>query len=1108
MRCPSCKTPVEAEANYCPSCGTLLARAGRYGVELREVACLAIDIQGLAKLLGQISTAEVSGYVAECLTALEETCTAYGGTVITRHSAGLAAIFGAPVTREREVELAARAAFAARERIAQISARLASAHGQSLTSRYAIDYGLVRVGAQAAAADYVALGAPVEEVARLRNNARPNTVLLSRAAADQVRTSFRLRPVALGTTTGDGRAESGYLAEEMLDSPAAASHLRRPFVGRGAEAAQLREAVAALRQGRGGTVALAGEPGIGKTRLVWEVLGGEEGVRVYAGRCLPLTTEISFAAFVPPLLAALELAPGATLRRRAEAVIDETRPDLREAIPILTAAVERRTPETPLTEQLTGVARFEKLAELFEAVWAYAAAKYPTVLVLEDAQWASNADFLLLARFASRVATLPLLLIITARDAEVLRRVTPEVTPLPPLKVEDLEALARELIPREKSTPELIRRLVEWAAGNPLYCEEMAASVVAGSGSGEFRPPASLKAAARARADQLSSEALAVAKTAACVGLEAELDLLREVVPSPSASNLEGVAGELEAAGLARIVEGRLVFSNDVAREVLYESLVKKERAAKLAEIARAAEARGAEPGVVAHYLLAAGRSREAVEHLKEAGDRAAASYALAEAITHYGRAFENLGRVAPADAGFRLELVEKLADARLEYGEARQVLDLIEEELRYAETPAARGKLLFLAGRAYSFLSDYRKSLLFLEDARNIYQSLNDPLMEGQTLRAAAKAYLFLGDRQARQNAVAGALARFTEAGDDVGVGYCYNYIGADYQNADEPTKGLEYFQEALYIWQQAGHLPGQAVALTNLSVGYYLLGRNREAADFAERAVEMTRRIGTRRVQAAAAANLAAFLRYLDPARAEDYGQQAAALAEDIQNYEALSASHVNLGELARYQGRWDAAREHVAAAQAAATAMRAAHFGFEPELLGAKIELDAGEYDSEKFRRHYEAVYQIDPPFRETAALARASLEAALVLARGDRGRAATAAAELTARLGAAKKADEIYEGRIRLGELKLFAGETAAAAAEFEWVLGQTEGVNVVHWPWAAFGLARAHFASGRREEAERNLAAAEETFFKYGWMYWTDRVAQFRADSALEAGGAV
>ncbi|UCH77903.1 MAG: AAA family ATPase [Candidatus Coatesbacteria bacterium] len=1102
MRCPSCKTPVETEANYCPSCGTLLTRAGRYGVELREVACLAVDIQGLAKLLGQISTAEVSEYVAECMAALEETCTAYGGTVITRHSAGLAAVFGAPVTREREVELAVRAAFAARERISEISARLTASHGQSLSSRYAVDYGLVRVGARAAAADYVALGAPVEEVARLRNNARPNTVLLSRAAANQVRALFRLRPVALGTTTRDGRAESGYLAEEMLDSPAAASHLRRPFVGREAEVAQLREAVAALRQGRGGVVAIAGEPGIGKTRLVWEALGEEEGVRVYAGRCMPLTTEISFAAFVSPLLAALELAPGATPRGRAEAVIGERRPDLREAVPILAAVVERRTPETPLTEQLTGVARFEKLFELFEAVWAYAAAKYPTVLVVEDAQWASNADFLLLTRFASRVDDLPLLLIVTARDPEVLRRVTPEVTSLPPLPADDLETLARELIPREKATPDLIRRLVEWAEGNPLYCEEVAASVVAGSADNGFQPPASLKAAARARADLLSSEALAVAKTAACVGLEAELALLREVVPAPSAANLESVAEELEGAGVARMAGGRLLFNSDVVREVLYESLVKKERAVKLADIARAAEARGAEPGVVAHYLLAAGRSREAVEHLKEAGDRAAGSYALAEAITHYERAFENLRRVAPTDVGLKLELVEKLADALLEYAEPRRALGLIEEELRYAETPPVRAKLLFLAGRAYNFLSDYRKSLLFLEDARSIYQSLNDALMEGQTLRAAAKAYLFLGDREARQNAIAGALARFTEAGDDVGVGYCYNNIGADYQNADEPTKGIEYFQEALYIWQQSGYLPGQAMALTNLSVGYYLLGRNREAVDFAERAEEMTRRIGTRRVQAAAAANLAAFLRYLDPARAVEYGQEAAALAEDIENYEALTASHVNLGELARYQGRWDAAREHVAAAQKAAAQMRAAHVGFEAELLGAKIELDAGEYDSDQFRRHYEAVYRIEPPFRETAALARANLEAALTLAREDRGRAAAVAAELNGRLAAAKKADEVYEGRIWLGEVKLLTGKPTAAAAEFEWVMGQTDGVNVVHWPWAAFGLARAQLASGRREEAARNLAAAEEMFFEYGWMYWTDRVAQFRAESAL------
>jgi Zn-finger nucleic acid-binding protein len=71
MRCPSCNAEVAADGSFCPSCGAALVQAGAHGVELREVATLAIDIQGLAKLLGQIAAAQVSKYVAECMSALD-----------------------------------------------------------------------------------------------------------------------------------------------------------------------------------------------------------------------------------------------------------------------------------------------------------------------------------------------------------------------------------------------------------------------------------------------------------------------------------------------------------------------------------------------------------------------------------------------------------------------------------------------------------------------------------------------------------------------------------------------------------------------------------------------------------------------------------------------------------------------------------------------------------------------------------------------------------------------------------------------------------------------------------------------------------------------------
>lgn len=290
--------------------------------------------------------------------------------------------------------------------------------------------------------------------------------------------------------------------------------------------------------------------------------------------------------------------------------------------------------------------------------------------------------------------------------------------------------------------------------------------------------------------------------------------------------------------------------------------------------------------------------------------------------------------------------------------------------------------------------------------------------------------------------------------------------------------------------------------MALANLCVVSGELGKIKEAASYAERALAIARRIGTLEHIAINISNLAAIYSFLDPARALRYSAEAIAAAKEAGSLDVMAGSYINLGEFERFRGRWDEARRCAARARELCERVGSDDRLFYAYLLSVAVEVDAGNADSPEFHAYFEKWDRINPTYKETAALARAYVGAALALAGRDRDQAAKVASELRERLTSAKKMDEVCEGRLALGELSLFLGNAAGAALEFEKVLVQAEGEDLVHWPRAAFGMARVCESFGQREEAAAYLDAAEDIFKHFGSICWTGKVARFRTAAGL------
>ena len=385
-----------------------------------------------------------------------------------------------------------------------------------------------------------------------------------------------------------------------------------PFVGRERELAELTEAI---RSGRGGLVLVAGEPGIGKTRLVREAVE-RAGVSPWWGRCPD-------AEGAPPYW------PWAQAFRNAESLPDALAPLMGEA-------------DTALED---AGARFR----LFDAAARFLADLPPTVIVLDDLQWADAASMKLLRHLAPDLAATKVVVIGTYRDS-----VSIDASPARHIKLAGLGAAEIAALAGAGA--------VERAGGNPFFAIELARWADA-----EASVPIGVREAIRRRAARLGGEVESVLAAAAVVGREFEVDVLTAVSGEGAEAALVRAAGE---ALVAETGVGRWRFVHDLVRETFHDDLRPTDRARLHAQVASALEASAPDRvGAIAHHVIEAASVVEPdrmVNAALSAARQVAAQHGHEEAARLYGVAREWLPRSSLAGGDLEYEVLTGLGRATL----------------------------------------------------------------------------------------------------------------------------------------------------------------------------------------------------------------------------------------------------------------------------------------------------------------------------------------------------------------------------------------------------------------------------------------------------------
>lgn len=745
--CHGCRATLPAESRYCLRCGQAVGQqvplpppvppqgipaevqpAAPANRERRIVTVLAIEA-----LLPAEADPEVSfGLLDATITRVAEVIRRLDGGVVRVVGTQVIAFFGAPATREDDPW---RAVQAARQILTLANSGGPEAERSTIRLRAGVHTGTVIFGERISAAgiDYSLLGETIGLATRLQATARPGSVRISAAT----------RALLPANPARQNPAPPGGIARGPGSAIAAPTRFQAPLCGRGHEIAQLREASAATRAGKGRLAIVIGEPGLGKSRLLeeWPLAGdGLDWVLVQnrtpgEGRHHQLLSSLIHALIGQP-----ETAPDSEVMTALDQLLGRAADRLTaEAVASL-----RRQPDDP--GKLQGPngdlgLRQRQYWLLLRRLILARTARAPLAMLIEDLHWADAASVDLLGEAIHLVAGNPLLIGLTTRPEvespgwQLITKARQQAGErLTTITLHELDAPAgRSLIaglPGGAAIPEQLASLIlARSQGNPLFIEELLRNLIdqglleqpAADGSRALEIPTNLVSLLMARIDRLPGEARRLLRLAAVFGRQ---------FPAAQIGRLAGLGEqltptlcELEASGLIQRRPQRagadFEFRHALIQEAAYDSLLRQDRrqlhqlvAAQLEESLPTGEP--APPEQLAWHYERAGRPAQAFQYLRLAGDLAGSTFANREAIDFYQRAIQQLqewrAETAPdLPTGFPLEqeflLREKIADLDALAGANESALAGLDNLLgdHPAATPLDRARLHRKAGAIHT---------------------------------------------------------------------------------------------------------------------------------------------------------------------------------------------------------------------------------------------------------------------------------------------------------------------------------------------------------------------------------------------------------------------
>jgi class 3 adenylate cyclase/tetratricopeptide (TPR) repeat protein len=882
LKCPKCGAEILLERKFCGKCGQKLkaeeviekVEPSLEG-ERKQVSILFSDLSGYTAMSERLDPEEVKEIMSRVFGEITSIVNKYDGSIQKFMGDAVVAFFGVPKAHEDDPVRAIRAAKEIHSFVEGISPGVEQRVGQSLSMHTGINTGLVVTGqVDQNGGTTGVLGDTINLASRLSDLAKAGEILVGSVTYQLTEGHFIFEKLEPAQVKGKAKAVQVYRVLSTKEKPLTLHRtfgLRADLIGRKAELAQLQEVVQRLRQGKGGIFSICGDAGTGKTRLLEEFRGALDlnEIQWREGHAYAYSQNIPYFPLIDLLNRTWQIEEGDSpekVKGKIESGIENLIGKKQDVLSYVGSLYSLSYPEI---EGVSPEFWRSGLLKAIQAILSALAQRGPTIICLEDIHWAdpSSLDLLrsILLEFSHPILficvyRLPFSLF-TSHQLGAIGKSYQEIK-LQDLSASDAQDMTESLL-KSKAIPQELRKFIqEKVEGNPFYLEEVINSLIESgtlirdNGNWRLSRPINqsdisptVQGVISARLDRLEREMKRILQEASVIGRVFLYEILTKITELKE--RLDHHLHRLEQFDLIRIrslqPELEYVFKHALTQEVVYSSLLKRERQAVHERIALVMEQLFRERLPEFYETLAfhfkRGQSlQKAVDYLMKSGEKSLKRYAVEESHQYYQEAFDlltNKTGMTGEEKRLLIDLLNKWAYVFYYRGDFKGLVSLLSNHEGLAESVGKAELGMFYAWlgfglhcsgkakRSYEYLCKALKTGEEIEDRRVIGYActwltwtcdglglLEEALSFGQRAQDISKSF------------ESDPYFYFKSLG---GIGYTYSHSG-------ETRKTLEAGKALLDYGERHSNIRSLVMGHVTVGLGYCLRGDFHSAIESAE--------------------------------------------------------------------------------------------------------------------------------------------------------------------------------------------------------------------------------------------------------------------------------